>query len=99
MTNISSTILQQLGGNKFLAMTGAKHLSTDGRNLGFQFPRNAPKNKAKAVRITLDDIDTYTVEFFRVRGFECSEISKHEMVFADRLAELVANETGLMVRL
>ena len=31
--NIASTILEQLGGNKFIAMTGASHFVSDGNTL------------------------------------------------------------------
>ena len=41
--NIPNVILQQLGGNKFLAMTGAKNLVGDGNTLRMTLPRNGSK--------------------------------------------------------
>lgn len=44
-TTIAQTILTQLGGNRFLAMTGAKQLVDLGNGLQFAIGRGA-KNKA-----------------------------------------------------
>lgn len=98
MTNeqVAQTILAQLGGNKFIAMTGAKNLAHGNRYLSFQLPRGAI-NKAKYVKITLEINDTYTVTFMRItRGARAVVIiSTHEMVYADKLRTLFTAQTGL----
>lgn len=59
---VSQTILQQLGGNRFLAMTGAKNLLNTGDGLSMYLPRNG--SKAKYLSIKLDrKTDTYTMLF------------------------------------
>lgn len=60
---IANTILDQLGGNKFLAMTGANHLLADGNTLRMTLPKN--NSRANRLYITLDPDDTYTMRFFR----------------------------------
>ena len=60
----AGTILEQLGGNKFIAMTGASHFVSDGNTLRMTLPKNG--SKANRLYITLDEgTDTYTMHFFR----------------------------------
>ena len=62
--SIAGTILEQLGGNKFIAMTGASHFVSDGNTLRMTLPKNG--SKANRLYITLDEgTDTYTMHFFR----------------------------------
>ena len=56
---VADIILEQLGGNKFLAMTGAKNLLADGNTLRMTLPKN--RSKANRLYITLDPDDTYTM--------------------------------------
>jgi hypothetical protein len=61
---IADTILEQLGGRRFIAMTGAKNfVFDDNGSLSFQFD-----NKKKAFRVILDPSDTYTVEYFKINA-------------------------------
>lgn len=92
----AETILAQLGGNKFIAMTGARNFMRGERYLQFQLPRGAT-NKAKYVKIALELNDTYTVTFSTMkRGtYEVAIISTHEMVYADALRTLFTEQTGL----
>ena len=71
MTNnlqVAETILAQLGGNRFIAMTGAKDFLGDASALHFRIPSN--RTKANRVTITLRADDTYNIEWFSVRGFD-----------------------------
>ena len=60
---IAEIILQQLGGNKFIAMTGVKHLTQDIETLRMTLPRN--KSNTNTLWITLAPQDTYTMRFFK----------------------------------
>ena len=40
---VADIILEQLGGNKFVVMTGASHFVSDGNTLRMQLPRNISK--------------------------------------------------------
>lgn len=62
---VSKTILSQLGGNRFIVMTGAKDFVAIDNGLKFRIGRN--KSKANVVRIILDPDDTYTMEFWSIR--------------------------------
>lgn len=94
--NVAQTILAQLGGRKFIAMTGAKNILGGDNCLQFQIPTS---NKINRVRITLTPADTYTVEFFNVRGVNYKLISITEDVYCDMLAGLFEMETGLATTL
>ena len=61
--NIAKTIFQQLGGNKFAIMTGAKNLIAVKDGIRFNIGRNG--SKANMVQITLRWDDTYTMQFWR----------------------------------
>jgi len=97
-TTIAQTILAQLGGNRFLAMTGAKQLVVlPSGGLQFNFTRS-PKNKANKVSIRLDG-DLYTVNFFSARGVAVVDRGEFEMIYGDRLAALFTEQTGFDTRL
>ena len=58
-------ILNQLGGNKFIAMTGARNLGATENSLCFKLPRGFAKDSINLVKVELDLTDTYTVHFFQ----------------------------------
>lgn len=91
-TTPAQIILQQLGGNRFLAMTGARMLCDLGDGLAFNLPRGA-KNKAAKVCIRLVD-DLYRVAFYSIRGVNVTERGEFERIYGDRLAALFTEQTG-----
>lgn len=91
-TTIAQTILTQLGGNRFLVITGAKRLVALPSGLQFSFPRS-PKNKANKVSIRLAG-DLYTVNFFSARGIAIVDRGEFEMIYGDRLTALFTEQTG-----
>lgn len=57
---VANTILNQLGGNQFLAMTGCKNLMGFENGLQMRIPQNG--SKANFLKITLEADDTYKME-------------------------------------
>ncbi len=99
--NVANTILAQLGGNKFAAMTGAKNFIGGESMLQFSLPRLALHGINK-VRIELTPADTYTVTFYkqgRSPRFELATIRELEGVTADALRTAFTATTGLDVSL
>ena len=106
---IAVTILQQLGGNRFVAFTGAKDFTTINNGLRFKIGRNS--SKANRIEITLNGSDLYDMKFIKYRPFsvkvdhkkmevktieEKSETVKEwNDVFFDQLQELFTEVTGL----
>jgi len=60
---IGRTILEQLGGNKFVAMTGAKHFVGFGNGVQFAIGRNI--SRSNCIVITQNGKDLYDVAFWR----------------------------------
>ena len=90
-------VLTQLGGNKFIAMTGAKNFGTDGKSLTFKVGRNS--KSVNYVRIKLSSMDLYDMEFLQVRAGKIKIKSKENGVYADQLGKMFKKNTGLNVRL
>lgn len=105
MTQIQTEILlQQLGGNKFIAMTGAKNLFFDNGTLLMTLSQN--EGNVNRLRISLNNNnDTYTMEFFKItinrKTFEAkvSNIKKAEGIYADMLQDIFTKTTGLLTHL
>lgn len=99
--NAAETILNQLGGNRFIAMTGSKNFLNVGNGLRMNLTRN--KSKAQFLKIELNGFDTYTMKFFSARRTESDIIIKDiqtiESVYADQLNSIFEEVTGLFTKL
>ena len=95
---IAKTILQQLGGNKFIAMTGAKNLGFTNKGLQMKIGRNT-----KGVTHVIIDLDRgkdlYNIEFVKIRGVKRTTVKKLKGVYADQLGKIFTKYTGLRTRL
>lgn len=97
--SVAKIILNQLGGRRFVAMTGAKNFGDVGNGLAFQIPASLTKQRINAVKIVLDPSDTYTVKFMRMTSRELKTISEHTMIYCDQLEDLFEQQTGLYTHL
>lgn len=88
--SIAETILAQLGGRKFIVMTGARDFVGSPDALSFKLPRPSPFN---AVRITLTSLDLYTVTFYKGKMFK--PVKEVAGVYADQLRSVFTSATGL----
>jgi hypothetical protein len=93
----ATTILEQLGGNKFIAMTGAKMFVDVGNGIVFKLPKFEGV-KINSVKIVLNSRDAYDVEFGNVRGTNYKVLSKSADVYADNLQMVFSNATGLLTK-
>lgn len=89
MKTVASEILHQLGGNRFIAMTGAKGFLDGGNYLAFLLPR-----KVKMV-ITLTECDLYRVTKYKIKNYDLVEQDARDGVWADQLQEVFTDMTGL----
>jgi hypothetical protein len=98
---VAKTILDQLGGKRFLAMTGAKNLIGSATTLSFTLPGNPGfvKSGINVCRVTLTPADTYTVEYLRVRSGNVHTVETCTDIYAENLEECFSRETGLATRL
>lgn len=107
--NVPEIILQQLGGNRFVAMTGVHTLIGHENALSMSLPRN--KSKANRLCIEYTFMDDYIMRFYYHRPFridhktgrvtleENVEIVRYEGVYCDQLCELFTDVTGLRTSL
>lgn len=92
---IHETILIQLGGNKFLAMTGGLCYS-DGNTLIVKFKGSMVAN---IMYITLKENDLYTVEICKFRGMNVKTVKQLDDVYAEMLKPIFEQTTGLKTSL
>lgn len=92
---VAQIILQQLGGNKFTMMTGAKNFVGGENYLQFNIAANMTRNKCNLVKIELTPDDTYIVTFYNLRATNLKLISQHDDVYCDQLVKLFETQTGL----
>lgn len=94
---VANTILAQLGGNRFIMMTGSKNLVGDKDSLAFKVGRNG--KGVTHVRIKLEANDTYTVRFMAVRGANIKDVMSTEGTQAGDLRSLFEYATELRISL
>lgn len=100
---IAQTILQQIGGKRFITMTGSNNFMDLGNALRMNLTRN--KTQANRLKIELDEaLDLYNVVFYRqvvTKTFDVkiTEIAKYEGVYCDMLEDIFTETTGLYTRL
>jgi hypothetical protein len=92
---VSKTILEQLGGRRFIAMTGARDLIGGTNYLMFRLPRGLALNGINKVKITLDWTDTYIVEVMMLGPVACETIEIADTVYAEDLQLVFMRLTGL----
>ena len=111
--HVANTILQQLGGKRFIVMTGSKNFVGDEHGLTMTLARN--KSRANRLRITLTAMDDYNLEFYRYspsrmkvdhKKMTCEwvpqkreTVKRYNGIFCDQLEEIFRITTGLYTRL
>ena len=95
MNMIAKTILEQIGGRRFAAMTGSKDFIDMGNGLRMSLARN--KTSANRLDIIYDaGADLYNMRFYRrtfsKKTFECKtkDIETHEGIYCDMLEEILS---------
>lgn len=97
---IAQTILEQLGGRRFLGMTGAKDLVAIERGLRMRLPSNLTRDRITHFTVTLNGNDTYKVEAHKVRGVtSIKEMARVDECYCDQLREAFEDMTGMVTSL
>ena len=93
----AATILKQIGGNRFIAMTGAKGFAFSDKYMSFKIGRNS--KGINFVRIGHNAKDLYDMEFgfVSVKGIKVKK--KVKDVYADMLGQIFKKHTGMNVSL
>lgn len=92
--------LDQLGGNRFIAMTGARNFvySKKDNYIAFKIPRAA--QNINFIKITLNAMDLYDIEFGHISNkFGYKVIKKFNDLYNDQLQSIFTQETKLYTSL
>lgn len=107
---VAKTILNQLGGNRFIMMTGSKNLLSCDNGTALQMQLIGNKAKAKFLKIKLEANDTYTMTFSKIKrtkdadfaalgatlyNNEYVEVKTVENVYDDMLQSVFTEVTAL----
>lgn len=102
--DVAQTILEQLGGGRFIAMTGARQFVGDESALTFRIPTSRgpdAETPVNRVQIRLDHAtDTYTMTLSRVSGLHRVQVvAVLDGVYAEDLQRIFTAYTGLYTHL
>ena len=93
---VATTISKQLFRRGGRTMVAAHNLLDHGDALSFKFKGS---RKLTYCKVALDESDTYTVVFGRIRKYEIVGKQEFSGVYADRLTSLFEETTGLRLSL
>jgi len=88
--DVANIIYNQLGGGRFVVMTGAKNFEGGDNYLRFNIGRNA--SKANTIKITLMPSDTYKVEFIKKGNVNISDIIRRSTSNEDFVTRMARAE-------
>jgi len=95
---VAKTILDQLGGNKFRMMTGAKNFGARDNSLSMRIGRNS--SNSNYLKITLNSMDTYDMKFCKLtRKFEEKSVTEYKNVYNDLMRGTFTAHTGMYTSL
>ena len=94
---VAQTILDQLGGNKFAAMTGIRNFGAKDEGLCMMLPKN--KSKANHLEIILTPYDDYSVVFTKREKSRDLTVFCTSGIYCDQLQEVFTRVTGLYTSL
>jgi hypothetical protein len=95
---IAKTILSQLGGNRFIAMTGAKNIVGSDKDLTFRIGRN--RTQINIVKVTYNyGKDLYEMAFYYASTRGLKEVKKLDDLYAEDLQPVFTQVTGLYTHL
>lgn len=99
---IIDIMVSQLGGNRFMVMTGSKPQYKDTREnpmICFKLVRN--QSKANFMKLTyVEGLDTYKMEFVSMRGMnEPKTVNEFDGLHAEDLQNVFTSVTGLYTKL
>ena len=79
-------------------MLSARDFAKSENSLTFKWP-NKDLLRGNTLKITLDPSDTYTMQFYAVRGGQSKLVKEFTDVYADQLTTIFRDWTGWAMRL
>lgn len=93
--SVAQEILNQLGGNRFKAMTGATCYAESANTLVVRFKGSSAAN---TVYITLNSLDLYDVVFRKITNTKHGIVKEFNGVYNDMLVNIFEKTTGLYTK-
>jgi len=93
------TIIKQLGGQKFIMMTGAKQFVSDSEKQRIFFKIGRNSGGVNMVEIKLNGLDLYDMKFLWVSVKGIKTIKEYGSVYYDQLQSLFTSVTGMYTSL
>jgi hypothetical protein len=94
--SVAKIILEQLGGQgKLVVMTGANTFIAYSNGLSFKLK----SRKANYVKITLNLMDLYDVQFQKLFGMKSKVVAEYDNLYFDQLIPIIEKETGMYLKL
>lgn len=87
---MANTIINQLGGNKFIAMTGAKQFLAIENGVRMTIGKNT--SQANRLEIILNGDDTYSMRFYK---YTAPKINSRTLSFTDEKVKEIENINGV----
>lgn len=104
ITSVYQQILHQLGGSKFLVMTGASKFVHGYEQIDDSYPFLAfriPKASKgiNQVKIVLTPSDTYIMKFFTSHRGNYILVNQIDNIYVEQLQDIFTQQTGLLTHL
>jgi hypothetical protein len=102
---IASTILKQIGGNRFLVMTGSHTLVSNRTNKSLSMKLRRNKSRANFLTISVNAMDTYDMLFIsykvnsKTQELKMDTIKELKGIYNDQLEAMFTDVTGLYTSL
>lgn len=93
---VAETIYKQMGGGRTKMMIGGQYYVCDTNWLSFKFKMC---RKTNYVKITLNSMDTYDMEFGKIWGTNYKVVETFNGVYFDQLIPIFEKTTGLYTSL
>lgn len=95
---VAQTILNQMGGNRVLAMLGVKRLVDLRNGIGIGWP-NRQRSKGNYVEIVLNGRDLYDMTFYNLSTRGKKKVKEFKDLYNDSLADTFEGQTGWYLRM
>lgn len=99
---IANEIMKQIGGKKFMAMTGAKNIVAIEKGVQFKFQgSNVATNCVIKLGETFLTNDLYIMEFWKINASKgtCVKVAEFEGLYSDQIENTFGEVTRLATRL
>lgn len=97
--SVAVGILKNLGGQKFVVMTGSHQFCEHKKDNALTMKLRRNQSKANYLKITLNGSDLYDMEFIKIISGNMKTVAEKKDVYNDMLQGIFTEVTGLYTHL